>query len=104
MTRHTVAGTLTLVFVFVAFGVLPDAARQAQEVTLTGCLQAGSNSGDFVLVLDDKETYQIQAAEGVDLAPHANHRVELTGVIEKTDASPVLKTTALKMIASSCEA
>jgi hypothetical protein len=57
-----------------------------------------------VLAGDDKQTYQIQPAEGVDLAPHANHRVELTGTTEKTETSSVLRAKALKMVATSCEA
>jgi hypothetical protein len=104
MTHHRIIGTLVVVLTIIAFGGSPYAARQAQEATVTGCLQAATNAGDFVLVTDEKETYQLQAAEGVDLASHANHRVELTGIIEKTDASAVLKASALKMIANSCEA
>jgi hypothetical protein len=81
----------------------PLAAGQAQEATLAGCLQATDDSRDFKLVLDDKEAYQVQPADGVELAPHANHRVELTGTIEKTESSMLLKATALKMVATSCE-
>ena len=57
-----------------------------------------------MLVVDDKQTYHIQPAEGVELAPHANHRVELTGTIEKTETNSVLNAKALKMVATSCEA
>jgi hypothetical protein len=56
-----------------------------------------------VLVADDKQTYHVQPNEGVELAAHANHRVELTGTIEKSETQAVLKTEALKMVAASCE-
>lgn len=105
MNLHALIGRLLmLVLAFVACGVSsPLAARQVQDSTLAGCLQAVADSGDFILVTDDKETYQVQAAEGVDLAPHANHRVELTGTIEKSELTALIKATALKMVAALCE-
>lgn len=57
-----------------------------------------------MLVADDKQTYHVQAAENVELAPHANHRVEITGTIEKGENNNVPNATALKMVESSCEA
>lgn len=81
-----------------------QAAGREQEATVAGCLQAGTNDGEFVLVTDEKQTYQVQRGEGVELAPHVNHRVELTGTIEKSETSALVKATALKMVASSCEA
>lgn len=80
-----------------------QAAAQQEETTVAGCLQSGSNAGEFVLVADDKQTYQVQPGEGVELGPHANHRVELTGLVERSEASVVLKATVLKMVATSCE-
>jgi hypothetical protein len=56
-----------------------------------------------VLVADDKQMCQVQPADGVELDLHANHRVELTGSVETSEARSVLKGTALKMVASSCE-
>ena len=84
-------------------GAQAPAADAAQETTVAGCLQTVADEGGFVLVTDDKQTYHIQATEGVELAPHANHRVELTGSVEKSETNTVLKVTALKMVASSCE-
>lgn len=78
-----------------------EAPAQSEEMTVAGCLQTADEG--FVLLTDDKQTYQVQAAEGVEVAPHANHRVELTGTVEKSDTSTVLKATALKMVATSCE-
>lgn len=79
-------------------------AAQAEEVTIAGCLQKGANEDEFTLVADDKQTYQVQPAENVELPPHTNHRVELTGTVEKSETDAVVKATALKMVADSCEA
>ena len=56
-----------------------------------------------MLVNDEQVTYQVQAAAEIDLASHLNHRIELTGTVEKTDAGMILKATALKMVATSCD-
>ena len=79
-----------------------EAVQQPEETTVAGCLQAGANTGEFVLVHDEKTTYQVHAAEGVDVAPHVNHRVELTGTIEKTESTLIFKAKALKMVSTSC--
>jgi hypothetical protein len=79
-----------------------DGAQQPEETTVAGCLQAGSKEGEFVLVNDEKTTYQVQAAEDLEVAPHVNHRVELTGTVEKTESSLVMKAKALKMVSTSC--
>ena len=105
MQRNVAVGT---VFVVLLAGVMISvsalrAAGQAQEVSLTGCLKAGEKDGDFVLVIDEKEKHQVQAGEGVELTPHLNHRVQVTGTIEKTETASLLKATALKMLADSCE-
>lgn len=104
MKIHVIIGRpFILVLLIVVSGASSHAARQAQEATVAGCLQAGADAGDFVLVTDDKETYQVEAAEGVELAPHTNHRVELTGMIDKGELSALIKATMLKMVAGSCE-
>ena len=106
MLRHVTAKLIVLAVLLSAWMVGPSlaAAGQSEDSTVAGCLQAGAKEGEFVLVADDKHTYQIQPAEGVELAPHTNHRVELTGTIEKTETNSVLKAKALKMVATSCEA
>ena len=80
-----------------------EGAQQPEGTTVVGCLQAGANAGEFVLVNDEKTTYQVHAAEGVEVAPHLNHRVELSGTIEKTESSLIFKAKALKMVSTSCE-
>jgi hypothetical protein len=105
MQRNAVVGALLLVLLAsVAIGASSlHAVRQAQEVSLIGCLKAGEKDGDFVLVINEKETHQVQPGEGVELAPHLNHRVEITGTIDKNEKDSVLKAKALKMVADSCE-
>lgn len=82
--------------------VAQEGAQQPAETTIAGCLQAGSNEGEFVLVNDEKTRYQVEATEGVEVAPHLNHRVELTGMVEKTESSLVMKVKTLKMVSDSC--
>jgi hypothetical protein len=105
MQRHTIIGAVSMVILaVVVVGVSSaNAVRQAQEVSLTGCLKAGEKEGDFVLVINEKETHHVQPADGVELAPHLNHKVEITGALEKSETRSVLKATALKMVADSCE-
>ena len=55
-----------------------------------------------MLVNDEKATFQVQAAAGVEVAPHINHRVELTGTVEKTESSLIIKAKTLKMVSTSC--
>ena len=104
MTR---IGVLLVVGIFVGHVCLDadlrqERAQQAEETTVAGCLQAGTNSGEFVLVQDDKTTYQVQAAEGVEISAHLNHRVELSGTIEKTESSTIFNAKAVKMLSESC--
>jgi hypothetical protein len=81
----------------------PEGSPQTEPTTVTGCLKAGTNSGQFVLVLGDGKQYAVHAAEGVELAPHENHRVEVTGTLDKSATDPVLNATSIKMVATSCE-
>jgi hypothetical protein len=79
-----------------------ESAQPPEETTVVGCLQANANTGEFALANDEKTTYQVHAAEGVEIAPHVNHRVELTGTIEKTESSMIFKAKTLKMVSTSC--
>ena len=105
MVRHIVVIVVSAIFIgHVALNAATtqESAQQTEDTTVVGCLQAGANTGEFVLVNDEKTTYQVRAAEGVEIAPHLNHRVELTGTIEKTESSMIFKATALKMVSTSC--
>jgi hypothetical protein len=101
---HQVA-RLSVLVVVICVGLIGGAsprAQQPEESKLAGCLQPSANEGEFVLVADDKQMYRIQAAEGVEVASHANQRVEVTGTLEKSETDAVLKVTTLKMVATSC--
>lgn len=86
----------------------PSAATRAevalaQGATLEGCLFSGSATGEF-LVSTGSERHTVVAGQGVDLAAHVNHRVELTGALEKGKAGQVFRATAVRMVAASCSA
>ena len=105
MVRRIIVLLVSAMFIAqVALGTTPaqEGAQQPEETIVVGCLQAGANTGEFVLVNDEKTTYRVDAAEGVELAPHVNHRVELTGTIELTESSMLFKAKALKMVSTSC--
>jgi hypothetical protein len=105
MVRHMlllVASGMIVGQIAVRAGLEQESAQQSDETTVVGCLQAGANTGEFVLVNDEKVTYQVQPGEGVEIAPHVDHRVELTGTIEKTESSMIFKAKALKMVSASC--
>lgn len=105
MVRHVMELVVSAMFAGqVALHALPaqEGAQQPEETTVVGCLQTGTSNGEFVLVNDEKTTYQVHAAEGVEIAPHINHRVELTGTIEKTESGLIFKAKALRMVSTSC--
>jgi hypothetical protein len=74
-----------------------------QGATIQGCLFAGSATGEY-LFSTGSERHTVVAGQGVDLAAHVNHRVELTGALEQGSAGQVFRATALKMVAPSCTA
>lgn len=81
----------------------PTADYVSQETTIEGCLRAGSASGEFI-VSTASERHTVVAAQGIDLGAHADHRVQLTGAVEKGQSGQVFRATAVKMIATSCRA
>jgi hypothetical protein len=106
MFRHALVAFSMAFLLVVSVNLTENAltvAAQPDESIITGCLQRGANDGEFILAADDKQTYRIQPVDGVELAAHANHRVELTGTVEKTETDAVVKASALKMVATSCE-
>jgi hypothetical protein len=50
----------------------------AQSTTVEGCLIAGSAPGEFIISAGG-ERHTVVAGQGVDLAAHVSHRVQLTG-------------------------
>jgi hypothetical protein len=106
MVRHLAVAAFAVAALIQHVGVhaqSPQAGAQAEQTTIIGCLRAGANDSEFVLVNDEQVTYQVQTTNELDLASHLNHRIELTGTVEKTDTATIFKASALKMVATSCE-
>jgi hypothetical protein len=81
----------------------PALAQAAQSTTVEGCLAAGTKDGEFAITAG-RQRYAVVAAAGVDLSAHLNHKVQLTGTVEGSGDSNVLKASAVKMIATTCDA
>lgn len=81
----------------------PALAQAAQSTTVEGCLAQGAKDGEFALTAG-QQRYAVVAGAGVDLSAHLNHKVQLTGTVEGSGASNVLRASAVKMIATSCDA
>lgn len=81
----------------------PALAQAAQSTTIEGCLAGGEKEGEFALTAG-RQRYAVVAGAGVDLSAHLNHKVQLTGTVEGSGSSNVLKASAVKMIATSCDA
>ena len=106
MVRHLTVAAFAVAALTQHVGVhtqSPEAGTQAEQTTVIACLRAGTNDGEFMLVNDEQLTYQVQASAELDLASHLNHRIELTGTVEKTDTATIFKASGLKMVATSCE-
>ena len=105
MVRRRLAGILaTLAIATIVVSARPQEPSTADGArTLAGCLRSGATEGTFNLVVDESQTYAVVPNEGLDVASHVNHRVELTGPVDKTETSAVIRAAALKMIADSCE-
>lgn len=54
-----------------------------QPLNVTGCLRAGEAADTFVLTTSgtDVATYNLLAREGVNLADHVGHQVEINGIL-----------------------
>lgn len=55
-----------------------------------------------MLVVNERESDVVSPGEGVELVSHTSHKVEITGTVEKSETL-VLKASAVKMVADSCE-
>lgn len=55
-----------------------DNAPAASATTVTGCLQAGTKAGHFMLTADDGTVYHLRS-KSVDLSEHVGHTVTITG-------------------------
>lgn len=104
MTHVVLVGALAVA----SLGVLDrlpqaHAAAAAQATTLEGCLGAGAKDGEFVLAAG-ADRYVVIPAAGVQLAAHLNHKVQLTGAVEKGSTGSVLRASAVRMVSTSCDA
>lgn len=125
--------TTLAAILLVAPGLSPAAAQEAgQELSLTGCLaQEAEESGEMEMEMEYlleqvtgegimADEAELVAGEGVDLAPHVGHTVEVTGTVidEDEDEGAVqegeeeeemeedhlhLRVTGLRHISASCD-
>ncbi len=82
--------------------------------TLTGCLKKGTKTNVYSLTDENGKMWELRS-KTVQLGPHVNHKVAVTGKLPKEskgngnnssgDATPEnrLTVTSLKMVSESCE-
>lgn len=80
---------------------LPSTAIAAQSTTLEGCLKKGMADGEFALSAAGTD-YVVVPSDGVNLAAHVNHQIQVTGAVEK--GGRIFKASAVKMVATTCSA
>ena len=100
----------------------PSGASQSKgkpSVSVTGCLKAGSEKGGYYIAGKDGKVYEL-IGKSVDLSPHVNHTVTISGheaklsdshesalaEHEKTESAGKpyadLQVSSLKMVSESC--
>jgi hypothetical protein len=62
-----------------------DNGAAASATTVTGCLQAGTKAGRFMLTGDDGTVYHLRS-KSVDLGEHVGHTVTITGHVPQRKA------------------
>jgi hypothetical protein len=89
----------------VAAGQMSAQAQQpAKMLTLSGCVQSGSEAGTFVLqnvtvpapagltgktnVPKIESSYKLEADTNVDLSKYVSHKVEATGTVRERESGP----------------
>lgn len=103
--------TVLLVCVAMALLSVPAFAQESKpaqgEMTLTGCLNAASQPGQFVLTVIDggAKGQKVAVIGGADLESHAkNHTVRATGTIAKEGGIDVLKVSKIELVDEACQA
>ncbi len=56
-----------------------DKGKDGKTANVTGCLQKGESAGEYMLTGKDGSTWEVRAADGVDLAAHVGHTVSVVG-------------------------
>lgn len=86
--------TIVAAFAFTFLAFQPAAAQEAgSEVSLTGCLAQEEEAGEEVEYLlegvaeeqSDADEIELLPTEGVNMAPHVGHTVEVTGTVVTED-------------------
>ncbi|HET7157763.1 MAG TPA: hypothetical protein VFI62_02135 [Burkholderiales bacterium] len=110
----------------------PSESMAANKATYTGCLKPGTTAGTWILESAEvaakagaapsavgtsgasKTTFTLEPAATVNLTPHANHKVEVVGIVSPAkagaDASPAgaqapkqqFSVESLKMVSATC--
>jgi len=62
-----------------------NAEPSASTTSVTGCLQAGTKAGRFMLTSDDGTVYHLRS-KSVDLSEHVGHTVTVTGRVPERKA------------------
>lgn len=98
--------------------VTPTAAAQPMTMTVTGCLQKGTQPGEVTITGADGKSYDLRS-DTLKLAPHIGHQVTVTGTaspetkveekkegqVEKASSKEAignLSVTDVKMISETC--
>lgn len=102
---------ILLVFVAAAMMMVPAIAQEqppAQgEKSLTGCLNAGDQQGQYVLTVKEggKKGDKLVVVGAADLEKHSkNHTVKLTGTMAKEGDKDVFKVSKIEHVNATCEA
>jgi hypothetical protein len=86
---------------------MPGSEKQAgKQTTVTGCLQKGDESNEFMLTAEDGTKYELK---GSNLSAHVGHTVTVTGTpMEEKGAKeaaegPHLSVSKVQMVSTSCK-
>jgi D-alanyl-D-alanine carboxypeptidase len=111
--RRLLGVTFGLALLMMLVGAQLTAARQQDEstqkdkaVTLTGCVQNGSQDGQFVLSATDGKTYQLNSS-ATPLKDHVGHKVTIKGTMMAAGDAPApgrpqIEVSSLTMVSQSC--
>jgi hypothetical protein len=82
-----VAPAILMTWFAVALSAQDNMAKQdnmGKNMSVTGCLKQGSDTGGYYLVGEDGKMYELW---GKGLSAHVNHKVTVTGMEEKVPES-----------------
>lgn len=114
LTFAAAAATLSLCSVPAWAQDTPQKSQMSgHNMTVTGCLQKGDETGEYTIMSEDGKTYDVRSTS-VNLSNHINHKVTLTGRMtpenEKEERGKTgtkeagnLTVTNLKMVSTSCQ-